>query len=103
MLRQANGGAGQRTVSEQFRGLYDALIHSVDPVTQTCMVVVPAYDGQVPLGPSPYYGSAPVPGAPCVVGFVVPSIESQSEITVRVLAGSGINPEPLHPFLLMGA
>lgn len=102
-LRLQNGGAGQRTVSEQFRGLYDALIHSVDNVNQTCMVVVPAYDGQVPLGPSPYYGSTPAVGSPCVVGFIVPSITSQSEITLRVLTGAGINTEQLSPFLLMGA
>jgi len=98
-----NNGAGQRTVSEQFRGLYDAIIHSVDSSTQTCMVVVPAYDGDVPLGPSPYYGDTPGVGSACVVGFIVPSINSQSEITVRVLTGAGINSQQLSPFLLMGA
>ena len=102
-LRSQNGGAGQRTVAEQFRGLYDAIIHSVDPTTGTCMVVVPAYDSNVPLGPSPYYGGTPSVGLPCVVGFVVPPITSQGEITVRVLTGQGIVSDTLSPFLLMGA
>jgi hypothetical protein len=91
MLRQQAGGVGQRTVAEQFRGLYDATIYSVDAEAGTCSVIVPAYDGQIPLGPSPYFGIAPAVGSPCIVGFVVPPTGSQGEITMRVIAGDGLN------------
>ena len=71
------------------------------------MVIVPAYDGQTPLGPSPYFGGEPTVGSNCVVGFVSPVIGGQGEITVRVLADDGVGgggtTETLSPFLLMGA
>lgn len=95
LLRNQQGGVGQRTVSEQFRGIYDATVYSVDAESGTCMVTVPAYSAQVPLGPSPYFGGPPEVGSACIVGFIIPATGAQGEIGLRVLADDGAGNAPL--------
>lgn len=114
IARGAHGG-GVRTPSEQFPGIYDAYILDTDVTNPTllttagtCRVVVPAYDGQVALGPCSYPGdTAPPDQTPVVVGFIAPQANSSSGIAVRVLAligwGGGGSGDGLSPFLLMGA
>jgi hypothetical protein len=58
----------------------------VDSGAETCMVIVPAYNEFVPLGPSPYFGTTPTPGTACVVGFITPPPGGQGEIQPRVIA-----------------
>ena len=95
LLRTGVGGV--KTPTQQFPGVFDGYVFDTDATNSslaagTCRVIIPAYSGDMAMGPVIYPGlTAPPNLTKCTVGFIAPQAGGTAAVAARILTLLGVS------------